>query len=149
MTQTTGGFSATDAKVEISANGSTFTDISGWSNKIEPDESVLETGFVWTHEGNYAIITDGKFNPINVRVQIVATEGTGDPFAVLRAAHAAKTPYYVRWSPKGGSAGEYQYLAVGKIKNFKDPGSDVEDAKPVVISFVIQTPSITQSAVAT
>jgi len=152
MTQITGGFSTADAKIEISANGSSWTDISGSTASVGEAEQARKTGSKYTHSGDTAIVTAGKREPFEIPVAIVYTEGTGDPFEVLRAAFEAAggTAYYFRWSPKGGAGGEFQYATPAAIiSGFTYPGTDAESGEPSMCGFKILTPYVTKSVVAT
>ena len=74
MPQTTGGLSAVNAQVEVSTNGSAWTDISGSSNKVEPSGGERQSGEAYTHDGDVAIITGGKREPIELTLSFVYTE---------------------------------------------------------------------------
>jgi hypothetical protein len=145
MTQTTGGYAATDAKVEISSNGSTWVDISGVTNSVKPGKGTRMRGTRWTHEGDTAILTSGKRNTIPIDVSVIASEGTADPFETVRTAFEANTPLYLRWSPKGGTTGEFIFTTDPGYVDMDYPPTDAEDAKPNVISFTLETPKITKS----
>ena len=150
MAQTTGGFSATDAKVEISTNGTVWTDISGWANSIKPGPLTRNSGARWTHEGDGAILTAGKLGTIDIDVQIVYSEGTGDRLATLltQIQTVGGASVYVRWSPKGGSTGEWQFTSsAGILKKLDLPAPDTEDAKPCAVSFTVEVATITKAAI--
>jgi hypothetical protein len=68
MAQTTTQVSAVDAKVEVSANGSAWTDISGTANKIDLSAQDRNVGAAFTFEGDGAVLTYGKRQPIDVTV---------------------------------------------------------------------------------
>jgi len=148
MTQTTGGFSAVNAKIEFSINGSAFDDISGWNNNLKPGAGTRQSGLRFTHEGDTAIITSGKRGSIDIDCQVIYTEGTGDIFEKLRTQFeiAGGGPVYLRWTPKGAGASKFVFTtSLGVLKKLDYPSTDSEDAKPVAISFTIEAASITKS----
>lgn len=149
MTQVT-GYTMSDAKVEYSANGSSWTDISGAAAAVSDTTQERATGNVNTHDTDNPIVTFGKLAPVAPRFRIVYSEGTGDPFEVIRAAFEASTSCYFRWSPRGGSAGQAQFATgAGKITSFKYPDSDSGSGAPVMCEFVHVSPDITKSTVST
>jgi len=150
MTQITGGFAASDAKVEISANGSSWNDISGAAASVAPGEQTRKSGEVYTQSGDTGIITGGKREPLEIEVKVVYTEGTGDYFETIRAAFEAKTPYYFRWSPKGGVNPDFQFATpVAFFSGLTYPDTDASSGDPAMYGFKIKTPYVTKSVVAT
>lgn len=145
MTQTTGGFSATNAKIEFSINGSSWIDISGWANSLKPGSGTRQSGVRFTHDGDTAIITGGKRSSIDIDCQVVYTEGTADIFEKLRTQFeiAGGGPAYLRWTPKG--TGFIFTTPAGILKKLDYPSTDTEDPKPVAISFTVEVPSIAKS----
>jgi hypothetical protein len=113
-------------------------------------EQARKSGEAYTNSGDTAIVTGGKREPMEIEFKGVATEGTGDPFEVIRAAHEAKTPYYVRWSPKGGTAGQFQYATPACIiTSFTYPEVDAASGDPAMWGFKVKTPYVTKSVVST
>lgn len=150
MAQTTGAVSAVSAKVEFSANGSSWTDISGSASVVEaPDQSGM-SGETYTFTGETAIVTAGKTEPVEITVKIVYTETSGEAFETVRAQwQTAGRAGYLRWSPRGGTTGQFQYTtAAGVLTGFTWPLSDAGDGKPVPCGFKLKVPSITKSTVA-
>lgn len=149
MPQTTDGMSFADAKIEISANGTTWTDISGFSNSVEVDGGDRSLGEIFTAEGDTPIITKGKRASMNVKMKIVYTEGASDPQEVVRADYESGTRMYVRWSPKGGGSGAFMYTAdPGYIESFSYPVADVGSGDTILTEFSVKVAKITKSVVA-
>lgn len=149
MTQTTGGLSMRNCKIEMSINGSVWTDISGFSNVINWDSGDRDTDSVPTFDGDTKIVTAGKRNPINVTAKIVYTEGVSDAFEVARAAYEAATAFYLRWSPKGGTTGNFNYTTdSGIVKNPILPQGDSGSAAAVLVDIVMITPKVTKATAA-
>ncbi len=146
MAQTTGGISMRSNKIEASVNGSSWTDISGFSNKVEWDGGERATGTAETFDGDTQIITAGKRGSVKVKASIVYTEGASDPVEVARAAYEAGTPYYLRWSPKGGGSTTFQYTTpAGFIKKPVLPGGDANSADPVMVEIELEVAYVTKS----
>ncbi len=151
MAQTTEAWAMVNAKIEISGNGTTWTDISGWASKIEPDEGQRSAGEVWTYNGDKAIIRSGKKQSMSIKVSIVYSEGSTDPFKTVLGYFDATggSNAYVRWSPKGGATGNYQYTSdSGVVTNCVYPSGEPQDGNPVVVGFTLRTPGVTQAAAA-
>lgn len=146
MAQTTGGTSLRNLKVEYSLNGSSWTDMSGFSNEIDPGEGERKTDEETTFDGDVPIVTAGKRAAVQVKCNFIYTEGGSDVAEVVRAAFEAASPFYLRYSPKGQSTGTFLWTTTaGIVKNFKYPGGSSNDAKPVLLGFTLHAPSIVKS----
>lgn len=152
MTQTTGSIWGGAAKVEISANGSSWTDISGHSQKVSPGGGDRQVGEAYTFDGEGPIVKVGKKTSRETRVDIIYTEASADAFEVARAQFdaAGGGTLYVRWSPSGGTGGTKLYTTnAGFVKEFQYPEVDAEQTGPIKTFFVVQHSSITPSTIAT
>lgn len=148
MAQTSDGLSMVDCKVEYSTNGTTYNDISGFSGSVEGTEQTRQTGVVYTFDGDVAIIRAGKREPLELTFNIVYTEGTGDPWELLRPYFEAGSAVYFRYSPKGGDATEFQFTSgAGYIISFPYPGGTSEGGDPVMQAWTFQTPQVTKAVV--
>ena len=147
MAQTTGAVAGVGAKVEFSVNGSSWTDISGSANAVDPGDQSGMSGETYTFTGNDAIITAGKNEPIEIDVKIVYTETAGEAFEIVRAQwQTTGRAGYLRWSPRGGSTGQALYTSgAGVLTSFKWPPSDAEDGKPIMAGFKLKVSTITKS----
>ena len=149
MAQTTDAISFKNVKVEVSTDGTTWTDISGFANSVEIGGGDRQTGEVYTFDGDTAIITTGKREPLEITVKAVYTEGANDPFEVVRAAYEGGTSLYVRWSPKGGTTGDFQFESdAGYVTNAIYPQGEAGSGDPVVVEFTVKTPKVTKGVVA-
>lgn len=148
MAQTTDAISMANAKVEVSTDGSTYTDISGFAAQVEVSGGDRQAGDSYTYDGDTAIITIGKREPIDITVNVVYTEGSSDPFEAVRAQYEAGSDLYVRWSPKGGSTGDKQYTANGPVTSFAYPAGEAGSGDAVLCQFTVHVASISVSAVA-
>ena len=55
MAQTTGSVAQSNFKIEVSTNGSAWTDISGQSNTVETDGGEHQTGEQYTADGDVPV----------------------------------------------------------------------------------------------
>jgi len=152
MAQTTNSEWGGAAKVEISTNGSSWTDISGHANQVNPSPSERRQGEAYTFDGEYPIVKVGKQQSKSVDVKIIYTEETADAFEVARAQHEAAGggTMYVRWSPAGGQGGEFLFTTdAGFVKTFNYAPVDAEEDGPMQVTFTVQCAQITKSVVAT
>jgi hypothetical protein len=144
-----GEISFSKAKVEVSTNGTTWTDISGAATAVEVKGGDRKVGEAYAYSLDYPIITYGKRDPINVTVKALYTEGASETFETTRAAYEAGTSLYVRWSPKGGATGNFQFTTdAGVVTSIAYPVGEAEKGDPVLCEFTIETAKITKSVAA-
>lgn len=150
MSQTTGAINSSAAKVEYSNDGgSTWTNISGFANKVEQPEGSRISGEEYTADGDTAIVMAGKREPMEVKVMIVYTEGSSEPFRTVEADFRAGTRAQVRWSPAGGASTQRQYTTSrGPITKLTSPGHDAKGGGPEMCGFTIRTADVTPSTIA-
>jgi len=135
--------------VEISANGTTWTDISAAANSVSVDGGERMAEALYTFGVDVATITTGPREPLEVTVRLVYTEGSSDAFETVRAAYEDGELLYVRWSPRGGNTGDFRYTSgAGVIKSLNYPGGEAGSAEVVMCEFVLRTPQVTKSVVA-
>lgn len=138
-----------NCKLETSANGTSWTDISSSANSVTVDGGERMTEDLYTFGVDVATLTTGPREPLEVTVRLVYSEGSSDPFETVRAAYEAGSSFYVRWSPKGGATGEFQYTTdAGVVTSFTYPGGESGSAEAIMCEFVLRTPKVTKSAVA-
>jgi len=150
MAQTLTAMAAVDATVEVSVDGTTWIDISGSANTVEPGSQTRMTGVAYVFEGDLGIVTSGKREPMEITVSALYTETAGETFETIRANFEAHTRIYFRYSPKGkGGAGRAVYTASNNgivagpviVSEFDWPESAADNADPVASSFTIMTPA--------
>lgn len=155
MPQTTGAINVVDAVVEVSTNGTTWTDISGSTNKVEVSPQTADSGMAATLEGNYKIVRAGKYNPVELTVTILYTEASAtEAYGILHGQkNVAGRPLYLRYTP-GGYNGEYRWYtgdssgnkAAARITEFPYPGANAEDAGPHMVVFKLQATQLVREA---
>ena len=153
MAQTTGAMNTVDAQIEISANGTTWYDISGSTNKLEAPTQTADTGSAATLDGQYKLTKAGKLNPMELSLMILYTEVADEAFRLLETQWAlAGRPLYVRWIPSRGT-GNFVYTtanaagvaASGIITQLTLPGADAETASPTLLAFRVLVTRILRS----
>lgn len=158
MAQSTGAFGANDFDVEISTNGTVWTNISGSSTKVSGLEQERMTGEAYTADGDVAVITSGKRQPIEPTVDTLYTETSGEAFETIRPLYEAGTKVYVRISPKGiGTAGAFVYTtgnasgaaAPVPITKFQYFEADAGTGDPAMGSFSFKAPCLLKTTAAT
>ena len=147
MAQTTGAVSGAAATVSIYVSAA-YVDISGSSQSIDAVTASVVTGDAYTFDGNFGIITVGKYEPVEVTVNILYTETAAEAFQSVRALFEANTATKLKWLPLGAAAGadQYETRTVGYITSMDYPPVDASSAGPVMVSFTVRAPGITYTA---
>jgi hypothetical protein len=139
MAQTTNGISFKANKIEISTDGVNFTDMSGFGVSLDPSGGERGVGEEFTWDGDTPILVTGKRGALEIKAKIVYTEGIADPFRVVRAAYEAGSDLYLRWSPKGGSAGQRRYTTTAaKVVECPPPGGEAGAEDVVLCEFTVK-----------
>ena len=150
MSQVTGHDTIRNCKIEYSTDGSNWNDISGYANSVEASGADVTSGEAYTFDGDYALIGVGKIEPVEITVSIVYTEVIADPFNALRVAKHNRDQIYLRYAPMGGDAGEWQFTSdAGYITSMNDPSGEANSGDPLLVEFVLRTPKLTRSTIAT
>ena len=151
MAQTTTAMSGVDATVEISTDGTTWIDLSGSSTSVSPGSQSRMTGETHTLEGDLAIITPGKREPMEISVTTLYTEASGEAFETLRPLFVARTRIYFRYSPLGpGATGRAVFTATNDdatpgaciISELDWPEVDATSADPIAIAYTVRVPGL-------
>ena len=140
MAQTTNSIWGGAAYVEISTNGSAWTDISGHANQVNPAPSERRQGEAWTFDGEDPITKVGKKNSMSTDVKIIYTEQAADAFEVVRAQFEAPGggTLYVRWTPRGVASASRYSTGAGFVRAFPYPAIDAEEDGPMQLTFTVQ-----------
>ena len=152
MAQTTTQTSAVDMKVEVSTDGSAWVDISGSANKVDIGPQDRAVGSAFTFDGDGAVLTYGKRQPVDVTVTAIYTEtASTEAFEVVRAYHETTDgdTMYLRWTPIGevATAGHSIYsTGAAKLKSFQYPGGDAGSGDPILFTFTVIAANITRTA---
>jgi hypothetical protein len=147
MAQTTGAVTGAAATVSIYVSAA-YVDISGSSQSIDVTTATVVTGEAYTFDGNYALTTVGKYEPVEVKVNILYTETAAEAFQSVRALFEARTATQLKWLPLGAASGadQYETKTVGYITAMDYPPIDASSAGPLMVSFTVRAPGITYTA---
>lgn len=152
MPQTTNQVALGCGKLEISTDGSAWTDISGESQSIEGTEQTRISGELYTFDGDTALPGGGKREPMEIVVNIVYTEADAEAYETVREIFegtGCDATLYLRWSPRGGSAGHEQITTgAGNIISFTYPMMDASAGGPILVGFTVKVGSVTTAIVA-
>src|SRR3954463_10896016 len=119
MAQTTVATSARNAVIEVSADGSTWVNISGLANTCSPGDGTRMTGTANTFDGDGTIVVAGKLEAQESNLKLIYTQD-GLRYEVLRGFFAsANSTCYLRVAPNGATTGYYRHAsAKGVITKF-------------------------------
>jgi hypothetical protein len=147
MPQTTGAVTGAAATVSIYVSAA-YVDISGSSQSIDVTTATVVTGEAYTFDGNFALTTVGKYEPVEVKVNILYTETAAEAFQSVRALFEARTATQLKWLPLGAASGadQYETKTVGYITAMDYPPIDASSAGPIMVSFTVRAPGITYTA---
>lgn len=157
MAQTTAAESGSNYKIEVSYDGSSWTDISGVSNNVEPSGGEQQIGTQFTAAGDAPVVVNSNKNDaVKVKCSILYTETSGEGFDKVysRYVGATKTIYF-RYSPRGGTTGQKRYVASNAansavavpIESCLPPKTDAGSGDPLMAEFTVVCPKLYQEAV--
>lgn len=148
MAQTTGSITGKDMTIQVSTDGVTYTDISGSTNNVEPGGGTRKTGSQHTFEGDTPLVGAGKKEATTVKMKIIYTEDAGEAAALIKDYHDNNTPCYLRYRPKGDTAGNWQFTGgPGYFTTPVFPKLDSDNATPVLVDTSWFGPELAQSAI--
>lgn len=149
MAQATGAVSFRNCKIEISQNGTTWTDISGWANSVSIEGGERMVGEFFTLDGDTPILTPGKRGSFDLTTKVVYTEGASDPYEVFRQVYEGGSDIYVRWAPKGGAPGNFQFTSDKCIVTTPAyPSGEASSADAISFEFKLKCLTITKGVIA-
>ena len=139
MAQTTGGFSWANCVVSLSANGSAWTDVSGFTNSVKVSGGERAVSEFFTVDGDTPILTRGKRSALEITLAAVYTELGTDPYAMATTAYEGGSLLYIKWVPKVGgftftSGGGYCTKPL-----YPSGAADSSDALPVEVTIKVAT----------
>lgn len=148
MAQTADAITFEDCKVEFSANGSSWTDVSGFASTVTISGGVRQTGEQYTFDGEFAIVRRGKAEPFEISVDAVYTEAGSDAYAMAKAAYEGGSDLYIRWSPLGGSVGNKQFTStVGIVTDPPYPTGEAGGGDPVLFTTKLKCTQINETTI--
>lgn len=150
MAQVTGSISGRVSKVEYSTNYSTYTDVSSGANSIDISGGDRMSGEAFTFDGDTAIVTVGKLNPLEITVKQVYVASSTGQFAVLAGLLTNATPCNIRWNHSSvATTGDWRFTAAtGYILNCNPPNAAADSGDPLLFEWMFKTPSIVGAVIA-
>jgi hypothetical protein len=151
MAQTTEGLSFIAADVAVSADNSTWLDMTPFATSVAVEGGTRKTGEVNTLDGDTPILKSGKRESVKVTVRYVYTEDAADTgaFETLRTQYELETgPIYLRYSPKARATGVFEFTTgLAIIADFTYPQGEAESGDPVCDEFTVGCAALTKAAV--
>jgi hypothetical protein len=144
MPQTTGAVTGVNCVVEILI-GAVWTNISGSSNQVSNTEQNRMSGQGYTFEGDVAIVTAAKREPIDVSFRVVFSSAVDEAWQLLRTFFETPggAPINIRWTTEPG--GLTHQIANGVLSRFNYPAAVSDDPNPITCEMTIRAPQITTS----
>ncbi len=151
MAQTSTTVSGVIAKIQISADLATWTDISGSSQSVQSTDQERNANEAYTLDGDTAIIATGKRQPIDLEFNIVYSATATEAYELARAIFESASTgglIYARWIPTGGndaSSPMYRTPITGSpafVTMFRYPAVDAAAPGPIMGMFRIRTPYV-------
>lgn len=150
MTQTIGALPSAVGKLEIGTDGVVWVDISGSAMSLDAPEQARMSGEAYTLDGDIAIITGGKREPMELAFSIVYSEVANEAWDEAQDIFetVGGGDVYVRWSPGGGDVGDWQFTSDrGVLTGLTYPGTNAGEGGPIMTGFKVKTAQVTQAVV--
>lgn len=151
MAQTTASINGAAATVSLKVGAGSYVDISGSTQSVDAATATVMNSEAYTLDGSNSIVYVGKFEPIEVTVNILYTETAAtEGFILVQDAFKNKTAVQLKWVPRGAASGAntIETMATGYITSMDFPAVDASSADALMASFVVKCPGITYTEVA-
>ena len=139
-----------DCLVEVDPlDSAVWADIDSWATEVTVSGEDVPTTQVYPFEGS-AIVFAGNRSPVTVSVTCVYTEGSTDPFQIIRDRFEAVdgAPFEVRFTPAGSASGNFRFTTAGGKLTACPPPQGAGDASSVTtFTFVVTADSLTRGAI--
>lgn len=134
-----------DCLVEVDPlDDTTWADIDSWATEVTVSGAVVPSTETYPFEGT-AIVFVGTKSPVEVTVTAVYTEGSTDPFDIIRTRfEAANGPAFeVRFAPGGSVTGGKRFsTAGGKLMACPPPVGAGDASSATTFTFVVRADSL-------
>lgn len=112
MAQTTTAYTPRNARVALSTDGSSYTDVSGSTTAFSAGDGTRLIGSAHTLEGEGPIIGAGKLDVQTSSFTFLYTETAGEAYiTAYNAFIAANSTLYARVDPLGSTTGNYRFTS--------------------------------------
>jgi len=147
MAQTTGSISGYDLVIGYSTDNSTYTDISGSTNSVEPGGGARKSGSQHTFGTDTPIVKVGRTEMVSTKIKILYSETAAEAAALIQAAYENMTACYLRMRPRGSTSTYWQFTGgPGYFTTFAAPKVDSDNAAPIAVDVTWVGPNWTKSA---
>lgn len=141
--------------IELSANGTAWTDFSDWLTVVDGPASTRINAQDYTFGEDVALFNVGKLEPVEIRLRGIYTDATAttQPFALLYTAHTGTcgSLMAVRWAPAGCATTNQVFSTLttdARIIELIYPGGEAASAEAIKFEAVIKTAQITRATYA-
>ena len=135
-------------EVDLTDSGS-WANIASWATEVQVSGEDVPTTETYPFSGS-AIVFAGSKSPVELRVTIVYTEGSTDPFDNIRDRFEANDgpAMEVRFAPAGSATGNKRFTtAGGKLTACPPPQGSGDASSATVCTFVIRADSLSSDAI--
>jgi hypothetical protein len=142
--QTIHAMSGVNCVVEVSADGAVWHNISGSSNQVSAVEQARMSGQAYTFEGDVAIVTAAKREPIELSIRVLYTEIATEAWERIRVFFEAAggTRIWVRWQLLPGLGQPRFTVQEATVSRFQYADAVADDPNPVVSEMVFRCPEV-------
>ena len=136
--------------VELSSDGTGWTDFSDWVTVIEAPEMTRMSGEAYVYGEDSAVLTGGKREPFEIVIRGVYEDSTAttDPFVFLWTEWNADCgdKMHIRFAPSGCATTSQVFSTAtattdyGEIVSLTPPALPADDASPLLWSATIRAP---------
>jgi len=127
-------------EVQIRCTGSWY-DVGGEMNMVSNTKATREVGSLPVFNDAQHVIAGGKSPPLTVTFSGVYSEVVTEAFTLIMdlwedaGVSDCDKELCVRWTPKGGSVGDYRFSISGQLVGFMYPPLDAGSANPIAFEF--------------
>ena len=139
-----------NSRIEISPDGTTWTDVSGYSSMLSVSGGDRAIGKFFNFSDDVPQLTPGKRDSLEIALKIALTQANTDADGKARIAYETGAAFYVRWTPGLFASGQKQFTSgKGIVKSYQYPQGGAESSDPLVLDSVVAVPSITKGLATT
>lgn len=157
MAQVTGAQARSNFKVEVSLNGTAWTDISGAAATVTPSGGEQHIGEQNTADGSAPVVTgSNKVASRTLEVSCLYTEQASEAWKIVVSRYnGTDKTIYLRYSPMGGNTGDQRFVCArdddsaiaAPIVNCLPPEGDASTGDPLMFTFSVQTPKLKEETI--
>jgi hypothetical protein len=139
--------------VELSTDGTTWTDFSDWITVLEPPEITRMSGEAYVYGEDVPVITGSKRQPVEVPIRGVYEDATAtsDPFVYLWNVMTTSCGgrCHIRWAPAGCTTTSQVFSTAtgtadvyGELIGLTPPSGPADDGSPLLWAATIKAPQL-------